>query len=97
MSFDVTNVGLVSGAETPQLYIVFPAPHSADEPALQLRNFTKVTLAPGETATLTLTLSDTALSVWDVDQHAWSLVSGVFNVIVAASVADLRLRGYMSV
>ncbi len=89
------NTGTVDGAEIPQLYIGFPA--AAGEPPIQLRNFTKVALAAGSSTTVTLSLSDTALSIWDVGAHAWSLIRGTFNVYVGASVADIRLTGLLYV
>ena len=51
---DLTNTGAVSGADTVQAYVGDPA--SAGEPPEQLKGFDKVTLAPGQTAKVSIPL-----------------------------------------
>ena len=66
------------------------------EPPKQLKGFEKVQLKAGETRTVTFPLDDRAVSVWDVQKHAWSTVSGDFSVMVGASSRDIRLTTKLS-
>ncbi|EDQ89527.1 uncharacterized protein MONBRDRAFT_32335 [Monosiga brevicollis MX1] len=88
VSVTVTNTGSKAGAEVAQLYLGFPS--SAGEPPRQLKGFEKVVLAPGAKTTVTFDLRPRDLSIWDVKQHAWSPVSGTFEVAVGASSRDIR-------
>lgn len=89
VSFLLTNTGLVTGSEVAQLYLTYP--DSEGEPPLQLKSFTKVELKPNEMVQVQFTLSSRALSVWDLDSHDWSEVSGDFTIAIGASSSDIRL------
>jgi len=91
----ITNSGTVTGAEVAQLYIGYP--ESAGEPPAQLRGFTKVLLTAGKGQTVSWTLSDRDLSIWDASAHKWSLQKGTFNVYVGASADDFKLKGTLVV
>eukprot|EP00043_Microstomoeca_roanoka_P013291 m.130236 g.130236 ORF g.130236 m.130236 type:complete len:782 (+) comp15716_c2_seq1:3-2348(+) len=94
ISVDVTNSGSVDGAEVVQLYLGFPS--SAGEPPKQLKGFSKVQIASGATTTVTFSLNDRDLSIWDVSSHSWTKVQGSFNVFVGASSRDIRLTGTLN-
>jgi beta-glucosidase len=91
ITFTVANNGSRAGYEVPQLYLTFPA--SAGEPPLQLKGFQKLSLDAGASTTVTFTVQDRDLSIWDVSEHAFVPQSGHFGVSVGASSADLRLFG----
>jgi len=91
----ITNSGQVAGAEVPQLYIGFPT--ASGEPPLQLRNFSKVSLAAGARTNVSWNLEDRDLSIWDATTHKWVLQRGTFNVYVGASSQDIRLKDTMTV
>ena len=91
VSFTVTNTGSRAGYEVPQMYLAFPA--SAGEPPLQLKGFTKVSLAPGQTAPVVFTVTDRDLAIWDVSANAFVAQSGVFGVSVGASSQNILLTG----
>jgi len=95
VSATITNSGTVTGAEVAQLYIGYPT--SAGEPPAQLRGFTKVGLTAGKAQTVSWTLSDRDLSIWDANTHKWALQSGTFNVYVGASASDFKLKGTLTV
>lgn len=87
----VTNTGSVVGTEIAQLYLGFPA--SADEPPKVLRGFTDLeNMAPNQSFEASFTLVPRDMSIWDVDNYQWSLVSGEFTVYVGASSRDIRLQ-----
>lgn len=71
LQVDVTNTGKVAGDEVVQVYVQYPS--TAQEPIYQLRNFAKVFLQAGQTSTITLTLTQRDLSIWDVEAQSWKL------------------------
>jgi beta-glucosidase len=95
VSATIQNTGSRDGAEVAQLYIGYPA--SAGEPPIQLRNYAKVKLAAGGRQTVSWTLADLDLSIWDATNHRWALQSGQFTISVGSSVSDIRLRGSLTV
>ncbi|KAI9048909.1 hypothetical protein LZ554_006760 [Drepanopeziza brunnea f. sp. 'monogermtubi'] len=68
----VTNTGTVAGKDVVQVYVQYPSDNPWDTPVIQLRAFEKTaTLAPGESATVTLQLTRRDLSIWDVVRQNW--------------------------
>jgi beta-glucosidase len=63
-SVDVTNSGSRSGDEVVQLYIHDPVA-SISQPVRRLRDFERVTLAPGETKTVTFNLDRSDVGFYD--------------------------------
>lgn len=92
ITFQLTNTGSMSGSEVAQLYLTYPN-ETEGEPPLQLKSFTKIELTPNEMAEVQFTLTSRSLSVWDLDAHDWSEVSGDFTIDIGASSADIRLIG----
>ncbi|PIL26516.1 hypothetical protein GSI_12274 [Ganoderma sinense ZZ0214-1] len=91
VTFKVRNTGKVQGGEIPQLYLHFPS--SAGEPPSVLRGFSDVLLQPGQSKTVTLTLSRYDLSIWDSEAQGWRKPEGQFTFSVGASSRDFRLKG----
>jgi beta-glucosidase len=91
ISFTVENMGYVAGTEIPQVYLHFPP--CAREPPSVLRGFTDVDLQPGESLTVSVTLSRYDLSTWDVVSQSWRRAMGEYHLSVGASSRDLRLKG----
>ena len=89
VSVDVTNAGTRSGVETVQLYVHERyAPVAI--PVKQLRGFQRVPLNPGETKTVVMKLTPDDLMLLDRDMH-WTVVPGVFDIMVGKSSADIVL------
>jgi beta-glucosidase len=95
VSFQVRNVGGVSGTEVPQLYLALPP--GSGEPSKRLANFDRISLRPGQATTVRLALdpssADRPLSLWDTSTHDWRTPSGRFTVSVGSSVTDTPLIG----
>lgn len=85
----VTNSGQREGQEVVQLYIA-DAKSSLPRPVKELKGFSKVKLAPGETKEVSFAITREALSYYDDVRQAWVAEPGKFEAIVAASAVDIR-------
>ncbi|MEG1544222.1 MAG: fibronectin type III-like domain-contianing protein, partial [Tannerellaceae bacterium] len=90
VSFDVTNTGKRTGDEVAQLYIQDKVSSVVTYDS-QLRNFERITLAPGETKTVRFTLEPSDLQLLDKDMH-WTVEPGTFEVRIGSSSEDIRLK-----
>jgi beta-glucosidase len=79
----VTNTGPRGGAEVAQLYVQSPA--SAHEPPRQLKAYTKVSLAAGQSRRVTLTVDLPSLASWDNPDTGWVLHHGTYRIYVGDS------------
>jgi len=91
VSVDVTNSGARAGDEVVQLYVRYPESKVA-RPLKQLRGFVRVTIAPGETRTITLRLGGADLAYWSPERHAWITEPGRVELMVGPSSADADLE-----
>jgi beta-glucosidase len=66
VSVDVRNTGSVAGTEVVQMYIR-NTEASVEQPVRELKGFTRVTLAPGETKHVTFPLGFDELNFYNVD------------------------------
>jgi beta-glucosidase len=96
VSFEVKNTGSRAGDEVAQLY-VHQVKSSLKVPAKELRGFRRISLQPGETKTVTFPLAADRLAIWDETTHGFIVEPGVFDVMVGASSADIRLKGQIEV
>ena len=96
VSLTVTNTGSVAGTEIVQLYT---AKKNSElfRPAKELKGFARVTLAPGEKQRITITLDDKAFRFWNVKANRWEIEGGEYELLVGASVEDIRLCEKISV
>ena len=72
-------------------------PASAGEPPHQLKGFTRVTLQPGQTRTVTFTLNADSVAIWDNAANGWTVQPGKYRVLVGNSSRDLPLHGSLTV
>lgn len=89
VSADVTNTGDRAGAEVVQLYIG-DEESSLPRPVKELKGFQKVSLAPGETRTVTFDITPEQLQYYDDRQGAWVAEAGLFTAFVGAASDDIR-------
>ncbi len=89
-SVDVTNTGQRAGQEVVQAY-VRDVRSKLVRPFKELKAFAKVSLSPGETQTINLTLDDASLAYYDPAKPGWVAEAGDFELHVGRSAEDIRL------
>ena len=94
VSLTVRNTGTRSGSEVVQLYVHDEAT-TLPRPPQELKAFAKVTLAPGQSQQVTLSLGMRAFAAFDADRQAWVAEAGRFELRLGASSADVRQRAWV--
>ena len=96
VTLTVTNTGARDGAEIVQVYIAKPGAEIF-RPAQELKAFARVSLAAGESCTVTLPLDDKAFRYWNTRTDCWEVEGGRYEVRVGASSADIRLTANVDI
>lgn len=91
VNFTLTNTGSVEAAEVAQVYIA-PMNPSLPRPARELKGFAKKSLAPGESAIVSVHLDKEDFAHYDIYSHDWVVDSGEYMIQAGASSADIRLQ-----
>ena len=90
ITVEVKNTGNVAGRDVVQLYVSAPK-SKLDKPKKELRAFAKTSnIAPGHSASVTLTWNVMDMASFDEKANAWSLDKGNYIWQVAASSADVK-------
>lgn len=87
----VTNTGSKAGSEVVQLY-VRDCKSSLVRPYKELKAFKKVSLQPGETKQVKLTIGTDALSFFDDKAHKWTAEPGDFEALIGNSSDNLKQK-----
>jgi beta-glucosidase len=87
---DVTNTGPRRGDEVVQLYIR-DVVSSVTRPVKELKGFKRITLEPGETATVAFEIAPEHLAFYDVDM-VFRVEPGEFRLMVGSSARDGDLQ-----
>jgi len=93
--YDVTvtvkNTGGFEGKEVVELYISAPDNKAANKPAKELKAFAKTKLLkPGESETLTLSITAPELASFDEAASAWVVAEGEYQFLVGTSSQDIK-------
>jgi beta-glucosidase len=93
VSVAVQNTGRMPGKEVVQLYISAPK-QKLSKPKSELRAFAKTRLLkPGESQTISFTLTAKDLASYDSSSSSWIAEAGPYTVEVAASSSDIKSSG----
>jgi beta-glucosidase len=93
--FTVKNTGKRAGTEIAEVYGRLP--RGADESFKRLVGWKRVTLAPGESQTVTIAIDPRVLETFDEASDRWNLAPGSYEVLVGASSDNTPLTGSLSV
>ena len=89
VSVEVSNVGEREGQEVVQLY-VGDRKSSLPRPLKELKGFSKISLAPGESRVADFTVDRADLSFFAPEKHEWVAEPGVFDIYIGAASDDIR-------
>lgn len=90
VSCDVTNTGKRDGDEVVQVY-VHDIVCSLERPEKELKGFSRVSLAAGETHTVKIMLVPSAFMFFNPAKNSWEKEPGDFEIMVGSSSRDIRL------
>lgn len=91
MTFKLQNTGGMAADEVVQAYVHRIDP-SVEWPQKELKAFKRVTLDPGESKTVSLSVPVKSLMYWNETKHAWDNDLCRMELMVGASAADTRLK-----
>lgn len=96
VTFTLSNTGGVDGAEVAQLYVSAKC-RGVFRPVKELKGFVKVFLKAGESREVSIALDDKAFRYFNVKTDRFEVEGGEYELLVGASVADIRLAGTVNV
>ncbi|GAA1599387.1 glycoside hydrolase family 3 C-terminal domain-containing protein [Kribbella hippodromi] len=96
VAFTVTNTGDRPGTEVAQLY-TRQQRSRVKQPLRQLRDFRRVSLRPGESVEVELTLAAADLGFWDVTRDRHCVEAARHSIMIGRSSTDLRLTATLDV
>jgi beta-glucosidase len=86
VQIDITNSGKMKADEIIQLYL-HEKISSVTRPVKELKNFTRITLKPGETKTVSFKIDPSKLKFWNVDMK-FAAEPGDYEVMIGRSSED---------
>ncbi len=94
VSVTVANTGTRAGADTAQVYVGMPA--ATGEPPHQLKGFARVSLAPGQSQTVSIPLTPSAFANFDDASGRWIVAGGTYQILAGDSSRELPLTASVS-
>lgn len=88
LTVQVRNTGTKAGSEVVQAYVAKPS-RLASTPPRELGAFGKVSLAPGQTKKVALTIDPRELSYWDSAAQTFTVQDGAYTISVGGSSRSL--------
>lgn len=95
-SVTITNTGSYDGAEVVQLYVGLPNA-IVFRPTKELKGFQKVYLKAGESKRIHISFDDKTFRYWNRVTNQWEIEMGAYQVMIGASVSDIRLTAEITV
>jgi beta-glucosidase len=89
--FTVRNTGTRAGTEVAEVYATLPK--GSDEPWQRLAGFARITLAPGKSQTVTVSIDSRVLQTYDETAAQWNLAPGSYEILVGPSSSKTPLTG----
>ena len=95
ITFKLKNTGKMQADEVVQAYVHRIDP-SVEWPQKELKAFNRVTLAPGESKTVSLAIPAQSLMYWNEKNQAWDNDPCKMEILVGASATDIRIKREIS-
>jgi beta-glucosidase len=93
--FTVKNGGRRAGTEIAEVYATLPK--GSDESFKRLVGWKRVTLTPGESQSVTVSIDPRVLQTFDDSKNAWNFVAGEYEVVVGSSSENTPLKASLRV
>ena len=91
VSVTVKNTGTRAGRNVVELFVAAPNSKKLNKPEKELRNYTKTRLLqPGETETVTMTVTTQDLASFNEKLSAWKTDAGIYTFMICSSVNDVE-------
>lgn len=91
VNFEIENRTEVDGKEVAQVYVRAMSSY-VYRPYKELKGFSKTLIKAGKTEKVKVVLDKRAFEYWSVANDCWEIENGVYEIIVAASVSDEKLK-----
>ena len=91
LSFELKNTGTMTADEVVQAYVHRVNP-SVEWPQKELKAFSRITLNPGSSQLVTLTIPVKDLRYWNNESNAWDDDLCNIELLVGSSSGDIRLK-----
>ena len=95
VSFKVKNTGKAEGVEIAQLYIG-AVDSKVFRPKKELKGFKRVHLMPGESKEVKIPFDEYSFRYFNVKTNKWEIEPCEYNIMIGASVADIRLNASLN-
>lgn len=95
-SLTVRNDGSRTGTETAQVYAVLPD-STGESNYKRLVGWDRVTLNPGESKTVTVSMNPLTLSVFNVEKNSFEMAPGNYRILAGSSSDDTPLTATMHI
>jgi beta-glucosidase len=93
--FTVRNTGTRAGTEIAEVYATLPK--GSDETFQRLAGFARITLDPGKSQTVTVSIDPRVLQTFDETASRWNLAPGDYGILAGPSSDHLPLSGSLHV
>jgi beta-glucosidase len=93
--FTVKNVGKRAGTEIAEVYARLP--RGSDESFKRLVAWKRITLAPGESQSVTVAIDSRVLQTFEESSGGWKLAPGEYEVFVGPASDNTPLKGHLQV
>ena len=93
--FTVRNTGTRAGTEIAEVYATLPK--GSDETFQRLAGFARITLDPGKSQTVTVSIDPRVLQTYDETAARWNLATGSYQILVGPSSGNTPLTGSLLV
>ena len=90
------NLSLRDGKEVSQVYVRECNP-LVYRPVKELKGFSKDAVKSGKKVRVRVRLDFNAFAHWSVSEDRWKTTDGVYEVLVGASAADIRLAAKLEI
>jgi len=95
-TFIITNTGKVAGGEVAQLY-VHKNSSSIKRADKELKGFQKLFLKPGESKTVSITLTKSSFQYFNETKNDWAVEEGAYEIQVGGSSKEIKLKASINI